>query len=655
MTLDEKISLTGGNLIFYTNAVPRLDIPAVFMADATQGIHIRKEFDTIKYNPTLQKSTAFPSPILLASTWNPVLAYDYANAVGEECRAGGIPVLLGPGMNIYRLSQCGRNFEYFGEDPYLASRMIENYVVGLQKTGTIATLKHFVANNTDYFRRKSNSIVDERTLNEIYMPAFKAGIDAGAMAVMTSYNQLNGEWCGQSYHVITGILREQLGFKWLVMTDWWSVNDGAGVIKSGQDIEMPAREALEYTQELIDSGVVNEADIDRMVTSLLRTLYAMNSFKVKPDPTLLTRFAHHEEVALNTAREGIVLLRNENNILPLEVTSKKILLTGDYINKVAAGGGAAEVEGYNHVVLANALKNILAANLMIAETAADEEIKVADAVILNIGTYDSEGYDRPFELPDSTEKLILRVAALNPNTVVVVNSGSGIDLSNWYDKVSAIIYAWYPGQNGATAVAEILTGILNPSGKLPMTIERKFKDSPGYGYLPEGEELYVGWNSEAEEAREVYDVIYDEGVFVGYRWYEKKNIKPLFAFGFGLSYTSFSYSDLKVSNEQFTSGDIIEVSFVIKNTGERTGAEIAQLYIHDTEASVERPVKELKGFKKVKLNPGESKTVTLQLGKEDFSFWSPEAKDWIAEPGKFEIRVGSSSDNILLNKEVELI
>ena len=279
MTQDEKISLIGGDSIFFTHSVPRLGIPSVMMADATQGVHLRDNWrEQIFYDKILPKSTAFPCPILLASTWNKDLAGKYARAVGEECRAGGIAILLGPGMNIYRQSRCGRNFEYFGEDPYLAGQMIRNYVTGLQSTGTIATLKHFVANNTDYFRRKSNSIVDERTINEIYLPAFKSGIDAGAMAVMTSYNQLNGEWCGQSKYVIDTVLRGNLGFQWLVMTDWWSVYDGEKVIKSGMDLEMPFRLATENAGQLLEEGKVSEAEIDRMARSILRTLYAMQAF-----------------------------------------------------------------------------------------------------------------------------------------------------------------------------------------------------------------------------------------------------------------------------------------------------------------------------------------------------------------------------------------
>jgi beta-glucosidase len=655
MTLEEKITFIGGDRVFFTSAIPRLNIPAVMMADATMGVHLRSSFENkYIYDPVLPKSTAFPASILLASTWNKSLAESYARAIGEECRAAGISILLGPGMNIYRISQCGRNFEYFGEDPFLAGGMIENYVKGLQSTGTIATLKHFMANNTDFFRRKSNSVIDERAIHEIYTPAFKAGIDAGAMAVMTSYNLLNGEYCGQSDYAINKLLRGQLNFKWLVMTDWWSVYDGEKVIRSGQNLEMPWRIATKDAIELVKSGIVREEEIDKMVVSILRTLYSMDVFNRKQEKEYLNKFSEHEEIALQTAREGVILLRNENNILPIEAPQKKILLTGEYLDTIAEGGGAATIEGYNRITLAQALKNELGANLLIVKNARDADIRSAEIVILSIGTYDSEGWDRPFNLSEEKEKLVLRVASLNPNTIVIVNSGSGINMSGWYNKVGAILYAWYGGQNGARAVAEIVAGKTNPSGKLPITIEKDFKDSPGFGYLPQGEQLYTGWNDSTERKKQVFDVVYKEGIFVGYRWYEKNKIEPLYPFGFGLSYTNFKYSHLKLSKDIFSEIDEINVSFTITNTGDREGAETAQLYVQDIKSSLPRPVKELKGFEKVMLNPGESKIVKLTLVYKDFAYWYPDKKGWYTEPGKFRILVGSSSANTELSKEIDL-
>ncbi len=655
MTLEEKINFIGGDRIFFTNAIPRLNIPAIEMSDATQGLRLLKtfEYDGVKYEyeDILPKSTAFPSPILLASTWNTALSKSYAHALGEECRAGGIPVLLGPGMNIYRISQCGRNFEYFGEDPFLAARMIENYVVGLQNTGTIATLKHFVANNSDFYRKRSNSVVDERTLNEVYAYAFKSGIDAGAMAVMTAYNQVNGEWCGQSNEIITNLLRKKLGFKWMVMTDWWSVYDGKSLIKSGQDIEMPNRIATANADELIQNGDIKEADLDRMVKSLLRTLYAMDAFNRKPNKDLLKKYAEHEEVALKTAREGIVLLRNENNILPLQGGNSKILLTGDNIDTIGTGGGSAFVEGFNQITIGEALTNEFGDQLMIINDPSDDTIKMADIVIYCVATADSEGSDRPFELPEEKESGILKTARLNPNTIVIVNSGSGINMSAWNEKVKAILYTWYFGQNGAKAIGEILSGKVNPSGKLPITIEKDFSDSPGYGYIPEGDSLYEGWADDSK--RDVFDVNYNEGVFVGYRWYEKKKIEPLYPFGFGLSYTSFKYSEIKTSMTTVGPDDTFEITFSLKNTGSLPGAEIVELYVEDVESSLPRPIKELKGFKKIPLIPGKEIRVGILLNKDDLSFYHPEKGGWVAEPGKFRIYIGSSSVDLPLVKEIE--
>ena len=656
MTLDEKISLVGGDRIFFIRPLSRLKLSEVYMSDASQGIHIRQEFDDVDLSEyQLEKSTAFPCPLLLAATWNPELSYKYAEAIGEECRAGGIGILLGPGMNIYRHSQCGRNFEYFGEDPFLVARIVEKYVEGIQSTGTVATLKHFVANNTDFFRRKSNSIVEERTLHEIYLPAFKAGIDAGAKAVMTSYNLLNGEWCGESEYVINNLLRKQLGFKWLVMTDWWSVYDGEKLAKSGQDIEMPYAVALEDAHKLIDEGKVKVEDINRMVRSILRTYFSMKLEDRKPEPAFYNKFEDHKLIALQTAREGIVLLKNEDHILPLKKDARNILLTGDYVEKLAVGGGSAKVDGYNNRLMVDELKKEFGDKIKYVKNPTLEQINSAEIVLCNVGTEDGEGWDRPFELPGDQEKKVRECVNNNPNTIVIVTSGSGVRMTDWNDKAKAIIYAWYCGQVGNIALAEIISGKTNPSGKLPITIEKEFKDSPGFGYIPDGEKLYTGMNEEEEKFHPVYDVHYREGVLVGYRWYENKKVEPLYPFGHGLSYTSFEYNELKILPEKFNESDIVSIEFTIKNNGNREGAEIAQLYIEDVESSLPRPVKELKGFKKVYLKQGESKTIKLTLDKKDFSFWNPETGKWFAEKGEFIIHIGASSKDIRLSRKIELV
>ncbi|MEA4982886.1 MAG: glycoside hydrolase family 3 C-terminal domain-containing protein [Paludibacter sp.] len=642
MTIDEKIQLISGYQAFYIKGFEQYGIPQLYLSDASQGVHIR--------NNSIEKSTAFPCPIALASTWNPMLANKYAASIGEECRAGDIAVLLGPGMNIYRIAQSGRNFEYMGEDPFLTSRMVENYVVGMENTGTMATLKHFAANNTEFYRRRSNSVVDERTLHEIYLPAFKAGIDAGAMAVMTSYNQLNGEWCGQSSYVINQLLRKDLGFKGLVMSDWTSVWDAKKIILSGQDLEMPGNQNItKDALSLLNANEIAASDINRMAKSIIRTCISMGLYdRPIKDESYAAKLSGHKEVALQTAREAIVLLKNQNNILPITGdTVKTILLTGDYVDNLASGGGSAAVTGYDIVTMLNALQNEFGTKLVYAKTPTDEQIRSADVILLSVGTFDRENFDRPFSLPAEKDNKILDMAAKNKNLVVIVSSGSGIRMTNWNDKVAAIVYSWYPGQNGNTALAEILSGKINPSGKLPITIESNFEDSPGYGYIPVGKELYTTM-PEDENLRidELYDINYTEGIFVGYRWYESKNIAPLYPFGHGLSYTSFEYGEIIADSEAMSANDSITLSVKVKNTGKSDGAEIVQLYISDKVSSLPRPMKELKGFRKIYLKSGEEKTVTFTIDKKILNFYDPDKHAWVAEKGTFEAIVGASSTDI---------
>ncbi|MBN2520074.1 MAG: glycoside hydrolase family 3 C-terminal domain-containing protein, partial [Bacteroidales bacterium] len=476
----------------------------------------------------------------------------------------------------------------------------------------------------------------------------------GAMAVMTSYNLVNDEWCGESNNIINDLLRDKLRFKWLVMTDWWSVYDGEKVVKSGQDLEMPRAVALEDVKTLLKNKKVTEDEIDRMAKSVLRTCIAMNFYdKSIKQPEFLDKYPEHVNVALQSAREGIVLLKN-NGILPVDKNkSGNILLTGKYINNIARGGGAAKVEGYDTIILSDALTKEFGGNITYLENPDIDQIKEADIVLLTIGTYDSEGWDRPFALPEEEENKIIEVLDNNENTIVIVISGSGIQMTNWKDKAAAILYAWYGGQAGNVALVEILSGKTNPSGKLPITIEKRFEDSPGYGYLPEGEKLYKDW-AKNEKEHPIWDLEYKEGIFIGYRWYEEKNIEPLFPFGYGLSYTTFKYSNLKVSHKKFFIKDTIQVSFIIKNAGKVKGKEIAQLYINDPESTHPRPVKELKEFIKVDLLPGEAKKVILYLDKNDFSYWNPDMKNWFAERGVFNILIGSSLNEIKLSAEIIL-
>ena len=471
---------------------------------------------------------------------------------------------------------------------------------------------------------------------------------------MTSYNLLNGEWCGESDYAINTMLRKELGFKWLVITDWWSVYDGEKVVKSGQDLEMPQAIALQDVKTLLEDGKIKIDDINKMAKSILRTYFAMKLSDQKMNLPDSAMYADHDSIALQTAREGIVLLKNDNNILPLKNNIGKILLTGEYAEELIVGGGSAEVKGYNYRLMLDELKSEFGERLKYIKNPNIKQIKSADVVLCNVGTKDSEGWDRAFALPEDQEKRVLDCVNNNPNTIVIVTSGSGIRMTDWNSQARAILYAWYGGQIGNKALAEIISGKVNPSGKLPMTIEKEFRDSPGYGYIPDGESLYTDWNGKAEDAHHIYDVNYKEGVFVGYRWYESKKIEPLYSFGYGLSYTSFEYSDLKTSRDTMNENDTLDVSFVVKNSGSMKGLEIAQVYVEDVESSVPRPIKELKAFKKIELKSGENITVQVKLDKQAFAFWNPKTKDWYVEKGKFILHVGTAANDIRLSKEIEI-
>ena len=647
LSTEEKIGMTHGYNDFFFNGAPGKGIPYLYLSDATAGVHIRKNLNDPDMVRQLEKSTAMPCPIMLAATFNTDLAYDYARSVGEECRAGGIEVLLGPGVNIYRSSQCGRNFEYFGEDPFLTARITEQYVKGLQSTGTAACLKHFVANNTEFYRRKANSQVSERALHEIYMPGFKAGIEAGVASVMTGYNLVNGEWCGQSGYVINGLLRESLGFRGAVMTDWRSVYDMEKVVNSGQNVKMPGKPRTyipESVEDLLRENRISITDIERMIRPQIAMGIAFGLYdRPKYDATMLSRLPQHEQTAYRVAAEGVVLLRN-NGILPLTAgRTGRILVTGKFVNSIPVGKGSAAVEGYNHVTLQQALRNRFGSDVVFMRSPFEEDIADADVVILATGTLDSESTERYFALPDEDEQFIERILKHNSNTIVVVNSGSGIRMTGWADKAAAVIYGWYPGQNGSEAIVDVVAGVVNPSGKLPMTIEREFADSPACNSLPEGAQLVRNVN---EALVRIYDIPYDEEVLVGYRWYEAKGIEPLFPFGYGLSYTSFDLPRISLSSKTITSDKPVKVSVTVKNTGKREGAEVLQLYVSEKEPTVTRPKKELKGFKKINLQPKGSAVVEMEVSYGDLAFWDEQTRGWKVNPGEYTVSVGTSSAHI---------
>ena len=647
LTLDEKVSLVRGYSTFFFNGVPAKGIPYLYLSDASQGVHMRDNLPDPTMVDQLERSTALPSPIALAATFDPALAYRYAEVVGEECRAGGIEVLLGPGMNIYRNSQNGRNFEYMGEDPQLASEIVAAYVRGMQSTGTAACLKHFVCNETEFYRRRSNSVVDERALHEIYLPPFKAGIDAGVAYVMTSYNRVNGEWAGQSDFVITELLRKRLGFRGCVMTDWTSVYDTEKLVKSGQNVEMPGRrDVVPEVHELLRQGRLTEADIDRMIRPNLATGYAFGFYdREKYDRSLLDRIPGHAATVYEVASKATVLLRN-NGILPLKADGRKILVAGTFLDEIPRGRGSAAVEGFDNVTLREALAEAFGAAVIFAENPDKQQIADADAVIVSIGTIDAESFERPFALPTEQEKFVCEAVETNPNTIVLVNSGSGIRMSKWNERAAAILYGWYPGQNGFRAIADILTGKVNPSGKLPMTLEREFADSPAAGTMPAGAEFYhKAPRAYNERMIRLYDVDYKESVLVGYRWYETKGIAPLYPFGFGLSYTTFALDKPRAA-KVFPADKPLKVTVTLTNTGARNGEEVVQLYVSENSPTVVRPRKELKAFRRVELAAGKSAQVEFELDRSALAFWDEASHDWKVNPGAYTLSLGTSSADI---------
>lgn len=656
LTLEEKKGFMLGHSDFYFFGVPDKGIPYIYLSDASQGVHIRKNLTDTTLVRQLDRSTAFPAPIMLTATFNPDLAYDYARSVGEECRAGGIEVLLGPGVNITKNAQNGRNYEYMGEDPYLSGLMASNYVRGMQSTGTAACLKHFIGNETEFYRRRSNSIIDERALHEVYMAPFRAGIEAGAAYVMTSYNRVNGEWAGQSAFVIDTLLRRDLGFRGSVMSDWRSVYDPQKVIYSGQNTVMPGnKNEVAAMKEVLASGRISEADIDAMIRPVIATGLAFGLYdRDKYKPELLDKYPEHVEVAYRTAAEGVVLLCN-NGILPL-TPERSILVIGKYLDgdprlEAANTSSSADVEGYDFVSLRQALTDKFGSRVTFAGNPTEAQLREADVVLAVVGTVDMESFERPFALPAADEKMVRDAVAHNPNTIVTVVSGSGIRMTDWNDRAAAVLYSWYPGQTGMRAVTDILAGDVNPSGKLPLTIDREFSQSPCSGIMPKGAQFYNTAPKAFNEALiSLYDIPYSESVLVGYRWYDAKDIKPLYPFGHGLSYTTFSISKPQVKVD----GDRIRVRVNLTNTGTREGAEVVQLYVGEDNPTVLRPRKELKGIRKVSLAPGRTQTVEMELDRNDLAFWNDRTHGWQVNPGAYTLYIGNSSDNIAYTLPVNI-
>ena len=690
MTLEEKIKIIHAQSKFSSGGVPRLGIPEVWTTDGPHGIRpevLWDEWDQAGW--TNDSCVAFPALTCLAATWNTELAHLYGKSIGEEATYRGKDMLLGPGVNIYRTPLNGRNFEYMGEDPYLAAEMAVPYIQGVQENGVAACVKHFALNNHEVNRHNTNVIVDERTLHEIYLPAFKAAVQKGhAWAIMGAYNLYRNQHCCHNSFLLNDILKEDWNFDGAVVSDWGGTHDTDEAIRNGLDMEFGtgtdglrsgARNAYDSYHlafpylEKIRSGEVGTEELDDKVRRVLRLMFRTSMNPYRGFGSFCSEV--HYAAARQIGDEGIVLLKNEDGQLPLDLDNAgKILVVGENaIKMMTVGGGSSSLkvqreisplEGireragkdvevvyargyvgdpsgeYNGVTTGQNLQEDRSAEELIAE--AVEMAKDADCVIFIGGLnkswkQDCENSDRAsLGLPYGQDDVIEALAAVNPRLVVVNISGNAVAMP-WIDKVPAVLQAWFIGSEAGHSIADVLSGDVNPSGKLPFTFPARLEDCPAH-LLGD----YCG-----KSVNDTVDIEYKEGIYVGYRWTDRqKNIKPLFPFGHGLSYTSFAYGNPVVDSSSMTADGTVTVSVDITNTGSREGKEVVQLYISDRKSSLPRPVKELKGFRKISLVPGETKTVSFTISADALSFYDPQKHGWEAEPGKFDAIIASSSADI---------
>ena len=688
MTLEEKVGILHAQSKFSSAGVPRLGIPELWTTDGPHGIRPEVKWDEWdQAGWTNDSCTAYPALTCLAASWSEEMSALYGKSIGEEARYREKDVLLGPGVNIYRTPLCGRNFEYMGEDPFLAGKMAVPYIREVQKNGVAVCVKHFALNNQEANRHHYNAVVDDRALYEIYLPAFKTAVqEGGAWSIMGAYNLFEGEHLCHNDRILNKILKEEWGFDGAVISDWGGTHVTDEAIENGLDLEMGTGTngldskygnsynayhlAMPYLERLKDGRASMEV-LDDKVRRVLRLNFrtAMNSNK----PYGSLNSPEHNAAARKIAGEGIVLLKNEDNILPidLEKTSKILVVGENAIKKMTVGGGSSSLKAQNECTPIVGLREAVGDKAQIVyqrgyvgdllreynavDTGIDltdprsEEQLIADAVaeaadadlVLFFGGLnkaygqDSEGGDRTsMALPYAQDKVIEALAEVNKNIVVVIVSGNAVEMP-WIDKVDGIVESWFLGSQAGNAIADVLLGKVNPSGKLPFTFPVKLNDNAAHAL-----------NAYHKDS---LTVEYKEGIFVGYRWAEKQNIKPLFAFGHGLSYTTFEYGDATCRK----SGDGFKVSIDVTNTGSREGKEIVQLYIGDEESSLERPVKELKGFKKVALAPGETKRVTFEINPDMLKFYDPE-RGWVLEEGGFTAYVGAASDDIRSKVRFEL-
>ncbi|PGB02695.1 glycoside hydrolase family 3 C-terminal domain-containing protein [Bacillus toyonensis] len=655
MTLEEKASLCSGLDFWNTKGIERLGIPSIMVTDGPHGLRKQAEgADHLGIYNSIP-STCFPSAVGLASTWNKDLIHEVGVALGEECQAENVGVLLGPGANIKRSPLCGRNFEYFSEDPYLSSQMAANHVKGVQSQGIGTSLKHFAANNQEHRRMSVDAIVDERTLREIYLASFEDVIkEAQPWTVMSAYNKVNGEYASENNYLLHDILKDEWGFEGFVVSDWGAVNERVASLANGLELEMPSSFGI-GEKKIIDAIHCGELCVEKLDQAVERLLYIIfKAYDNQLENATYSKDTHHQ-LAREVASASMVMLQNEDAILPLKKEGT-VAVIGEFAKQPRyQGGGSSHINPtkldsiFEEIEMVSGEKtNILfAQGYDLASDDVDENMineakkiaENADTAVLFVGLpdrYESEGFDRKhLQMPENHVQLIEAIAEVQSNIVVVLSNGAPIEMP-WIGKVKGILEGYLGGQALGGAIADLLFGDANPSGKLAETFPEVLSDNPSYLNFPgEGDK-----------------VEYKEGVFVGYRYYDAKNIEPLFPFGFGLSYTNFEYSKLSISNNEIKDTDTVSVLVNVKNTGSIAGKEIVQLYIKDVESSMIRPEKELKGFEKVELQPGEEKTVSFTLNKRSFAYYNVELKDWHVETGEFEILVGKSSREIVLQDNI---
>ena len=684
LTTEEKVKMVHASSSFTSGGVPRLGIPEIVTSDGPHGV--RPEFgrDWNLDNNSLDSGTYLPTGNCLAATWNPQLGYAFGTVLGSEARFRGKNIILGPGINIIRSPLNGRNFEYQSEDPFLVSKMVVGYIKGVQDQGVSACVKHYAANNQESKRFTINVQMSERALREIYLPGFKAAVEVAKVnTVMGSYNKFRGQWASQNNYLLNQILKKEWNFKGFVMSDWDAVHNTEEAYWNGLDLEMgtdlrmlpnPDYNKFYYGDKLlalIKAGKLSEYILNDKVSRILYVMFKTGMIDGKLKTGEYNTKAH-QQTAATIAEEGIVLLKNENKILPLNKNNVKTIAVIGFnaARKQSMGGGSSQIRAFYEITPLDGIKNITGNNIKV-EYAQGYEIKrggganqqmIDEAVALakrsdiviyvggsthgyrydvwNDNAYDAEAVDKPnMDMPFGQDELLDQLLKANPKTVVALIGGGAIDMTRWISKTPAVLQNWYAGMEGGNALARILFGTVNPSGKLPMTFPKKLEDNPSYVL---GE--YPG-----DTAKSLI-VNYHDDIYVGYRYYDTYKVIPQFAFGHGLSYTNFEYSNLKLA----AVGKNVTATFMVKNTGKVAGAEIAQLYVHEQNAVLPRPEKELKGFDKIKLAAGEQKTISIKLDENAFKYFDDVKNEWVMDKAAFDILVGGASDDIKLRSTIKL-